>query len=78
MYIPQDILNGDINTRVAGSYDVDNLWIPLEVLQVYRLHVRVYSGGSHFFVWEIITMIGIQVVEFEKILCQCWVYIEWD
>ncbi len=69
MYIPQDILNSDINTRVAISYDVDNLWIPLEVLQLYRLHVRVYSGGSYFFVREIITIIGIQVVEFEKMLC---------
>jgi hypothetical protein len=33
MYLPQDILNSDTNTRVTESFDVDNLWTPSEVLQ---------------------------------------------
>jgi hypothetical protein len=77
MYIPQDILNSDTNTRVAGSFDADNLGTPSEVLQFQRLHVWVYSGGGYVFLWEIVVVIQRPVnLEFEKILCQYWVYVE--
>ena len=79
MYLPQHILNGDTNTRVTGSFDADNLWTPSEVLQFQRLHVRVYSGGSHIFLWEIVVVVERPVnLEFEKILCQYRVYVEWN
>jgi hypothetical protein len=43
------------------------------------LRVWVYSGGGHFFIWEIVVIIGgLGDLEFEKILCQCWVYVQLD
>ena len=36
----------------------------------------VYSGRGHFFVWETVVIIG--GLEFEKILYQYWVYVEFD
>ena len=79
IYLPQDILNSDTNTSVAKSFNADNLWTPSEVFQFQRLHVRVYSGGSYIFRWEIVVVIERPVYfEFERILCQYRVYVEWD
>ncbi len=39
----------------------------------------VYSGGMYIFLWEIVVVIERPInLEFEKILCQYRVYVEWD
>lgn len=70
MYRPQNVLNRD-TLRVDGSLDCEKLRIPLVVLELYRLHGWVHSGGDRFFLWEVIIVLNrLPHIEFEKILGQ--------